>query len=92
MFDPTDVVKFGKKVNYETRDTSQGVMEQHLRQMQDKMQYQKQQHEFKRRQELDYLNQVKELDNLEKARISAGKKALNEDFMYYNDNLQQEKS
>ena len=56
------------------------------------MQYQKQQHEFKRRQELDYLNQVKELDNLEKARISAGKKALNEDFMYYNDNLQQEKS
>ena len=41
QFDPTDVIKFGKRVNYETKTTSQDVMEQHLRQMQDKMQYHK---------------------------------------------------
>ena len=55
------------------------------------MQYQKEQHEFKRRQELDYINQVKELDNLEKARRFEGKKALNEDFMFFNENLKGEK-
>jgi len=29
--DPTDVIKFGRRVNYETKDTSQGVMEEHLK-------------------------------------------------------------
>lgn len=37
MFDPTDVVKFGRRVNYENKDTSQGVMEKHLAQIQEKM-------------------------------------------------------
>ena len=41
QFDPTDLIKFGKRVNYETKTTSQDVMEQHLKQMQDKMQYNK---------------------------------------------------
>ncbi len=33
MIDPTDVIKFGKKVNYENRMTSTQVMEDHLKQM-----------------------------------------------------------
>lgn len=90
LYDPTDVIRFGKRVNYEHKLTSQGVMEEHLKQIQEKMQLNKQQHEFKRRQELEYLNQVKELDALEKARVHAGRKALNEDFMYYNENLKNE--
>lgn len=35
--DPTDVIKFGKKVNYDTRLTNNQVMEEHLRQMREKM-------------------------------------------------------
>lgn len=31
MYDPTDVVKFGKRVNYENKMTSQNVMEDHLK-------------------------------------------------------------
>jgi hypothetical protein len=33
MVDPTDVIKFGKKVNYENKLTNAQVMEEHLRQM-----------------------------------------------------------
>jgi hypothetical protein len=49
LFDPTDVIKFGKRVNYETRMTSDQVMEDHLRQMNENMNIKKQQKEFKRR-------------------------------------------
>ena len=31
LADPTDIVKFGKKVNYENKLTSDAVMEEHLR-------------------------------------------------------------
>jgi hypothetical protein len=37
LMDPTDVIKFGKKVNYDTRLTNNQVMEEHLRQMREKM-------------------------------------------------------
>jgi len=37
LVDPTDIVKFGKKVNYETKLNSEMVMEEHLRQMREKM-------------------------------------------------------
>tara|TARA_B100000780_G_C21040219_1_gene417397 strand:+ start:870 stop:1079 length:210 start_codon:yes stop_codon:yes gene_type:complete len=39
--DPTDVIKFGKKVNYETKTTNDQIMEEHLRQMREKMEYSK---------------------------------------------------
>jgi hypothetical protein len=37
LVDPTDVVKFGKKVNYESKLNSEMVMEEHLKQMREKM-------------------------------------------------------
>jgi len=37
VVDPTDIVKFGKRVNYEQKLTSDAVMEEHLSQMRDKM-------------------------------------------------------
>jgi len=39
--DPTDVIKFGKKVNYEIKTTNDQIMEEHLRQMREKMEYTK---------------------------------------------------
>jgi hypothetical protein len=49
LIDPTDVIKFGKKVNYETRTTNDQVMDEHLRQMRDKMEYTKLNHDLKRK-------------------------------------------
>ena len=37
VVDPTDVVKFGKRVNYESKLTSDVVMDEHLKQMRDKL-------------------------------------------------------
>lgn len=90
MIDPTDVIKFGKKVNYESKTTSNQVMEEHLKQMRDKLNNNRNQHEVKRKQERDFLHQVRELENLERSRKLASVKAINEDFVYYNANLQDE--
>jgi hypothetical protein len=31
LVDPTDIVKFGKKVNYESKMNNEQIMEEHLR-------------------------------------------------------------
>jgi hypothetical protein len=49
QIDPTDVIKFGKKVNYENKATNDQVMEEHLRQMRDKMEYSKLNQDLKRK-------------------------------------------
>jgi len=36
VMDPTDIVKFGKKVNYESKQTNMQVMDDHLRQIRQK--------------------------------------------------------
>lgn len=46
--DPTDVIRFGKRVNYNKRDTVEDVMEEHLRQMRNKMEQQKVTKDMKR--------------------------------------------
>jgi len=48
LVDPTDVVKFGKRVNYESKLTNDIVMEEHLRQMRDKLERQKMSEDVKR--------------------------------------------
>lgn len=37
VVDPTDIVKFGKRVNYESKLTSDVVMEEHLNQMRERL-------------------------------------------------------
>ena len=54
--DPTDAVRFGKKVINTDKHTSEQVMEEHLRQMREKMAKQRQNHEQKRKQEFEFLN------------------------------------
>lgn len=49
MIDPTDVIKFGKKVNYETKTTNDQIMEEHLKQMREKMEYNKLNADLKRK-------------------------------------------
>ena len=68
LMDPTDIIRFGKKVNYESKLTSQQVMEEHLRQMRQRFIENKQNHEMNRKKELEFLSQVKELEELEKMR------------------------
>lgn len=31
MIDPADIIKFGKKVNYEAKLTSEKIMEEHIK-------------------------------------------------------------
>jgi len=49
VVDPTDIVKFGKRVNYENKVTSDAVMDEHLKQMRDKLTQQKSAHQVKRK-------------------------------------------
>ena len=49
VVDPTDIVKFGKRVNYENKVTSDAVMDEHLKQMRDKLSQQKSAHQVKRK-------------------------------------------
>ena len=65
LVDPTDVVKFGKRVNYESRLTNDAVMEEHLRQMRDKMDKAKMSNDLKRKTDLEFLQRIKKLDEME---------------------------
>ena len=90
LVDPTDIVKFGKKVNYESKFNSDMIMEEHLRQMREKMESNKQNSDLKRKQEKEFLAHIKELEELEKQRYKFGKNAINQDFVYYNAKIQNE--
>jgi hypothetical protein len=92
LVDPTDIVKFGKKVNYESKMNNEQIMEEHLRQMRDKMEMSKQTSDIKRKQEKEFLAHIKELEELEKQRQKFGKNAINQDFVYYNAKIQNENS
>jgi hypothetical protein len=65
LADPTDIFKFGKKVNYESKINSEMVMEEHLRQMREKMDMNKNNSDLRRKQEKDFLAHIKELEQLE---------------------------
>ena len=90
LVDPTDIVKFGKKVNYESKLNNEMIMEEHLRQMREKMQTNKVNTEIKMKQEKEFLAHIKELEDLEKQRFKFGKNAINQDFVYYNAKIQNE--
>ena len=68
IIDPTDVIKFGKKVNYESRITNHQVMEEHLLQMRKNLQRNKQLHSIKIKEEMDFVNQMREIEELENLR------------------------
>jgi hypothetical protein len=63
--DPADVVKFGKRVDFQNKLTHEEVMEEHLKQIRQKMEMTKLNGEMKKKQERDFLEQVKRLEELE---------------------------
>jgi hypothetical protein len=90
LVDPTDIVKFGKKVNYESKLNNEMIMEEHLKQMREKMEQTKYNSDLKRKQEKEFLQHIKDLEELEKQRHKFGKNAINQDFVYYNAKIQNE--
>ena len=88
--DPTDVIKFGKKVNYESKETKDMVMEEHLRQMRCKMELAQVCKDRKKKQEKEFLEHIKELEKLDKARYSNGRKMIKNDFLDVNGKIQLE--
>mmetsp|Transcript_6386 Transcript_6386/g.10350 ORF Transcript_6386/g.10350 Transcript_6386/m.10350 type:complete len:91 (+) Transcript_6386:632-904(+) len=59
LIDPTDVVRFGKKVNYESKLSNDEIMQEHLRQMREKMELSKISQDIKRKQEREFLAHIK---------------------------------
>lgn len=47
-------------------------------------------HSAQRKQEKEFLNHIKQLEELEKQRYKFGKDAINQDFIYYNAKIQSE--
>ena len=66
--DPTDIVKFGKKVDYDIKMSSDQMMQEHLRQIREKNDMSKLNQEIKRRQEREYLSNIKQLEEQEAKR------------------------
>ena len=58
--------------------------------MREKMNQNKQNHDIKRKQEKEFLANIKNLEELEKQRHKSGKNAINKDFVYYNAKIQNE--
>lgn len=59
-------------------------MEDHLKQMRSNFNMNKAMHDIQRKQEMDFLNQVKELESLENMRKKASIKAINNEFLNRN--------
>jgi hypothetical protein len=82
--DPTDVIKFGKRVNYENKLTTDQVMEDHLKMMRQNLEYAKITKEMKRKQEREFLSHIANIEDMERQRIDNGRKAINSDFVSAN--------
>lgn len=49
-------------------------------------------HEMKRKQEREFLDQVRKLEEIEQSREKLGKEAINSEFVFYNSKMRQEKA
>ena len=57
--DPSDILKFGKKINYGKKLTNEDVLEAHLQQMREKMDYRKFEKDAKLKEEREALQRIK---------------------------------
>lgn len=60
-----EVIRFGKKVNYELKLTNDEIMQDHLRKMRERLQKSKNETDNKRKQERDFLEQIASIEKLE---------------------------
>ena len=84
-------VRFGKKVNYANKLTKDDVLEAHLQQMRRNEENNRAQKELKRRQEQDFLERIKSLEEMEQTRIRNGLEAMRKDQNAANEIIAQEK-
>lgn len=77
--DPQDFVRFGKKVNYENKLTNDQILEAHLQQMRQNAESNRLKKEIKRKQDQDFLEHIKHLEQLEQVRIKNGLEAMRKD-------------
>lgn len=82
-----EVIRFGKKVNYELKLTNDEIMQDHLKKMRERMSKNKNDHDTKRKQEKEFLDQIASIERLEQQRKLFSKRTLNEDFKSVNDNI-----
>jgi aspartate oxidase len=90
MVDPLDIVKFGKKVSYDTKLNHNEVMEEHLKQMRLNVLSNKNTQSVRLQQEKDFLGQIKQLEGLERERKKHFDEAKQMDFRKSNNTLNEE--
>lgn len=78
--DPTEVVKFGKRVYHGRKLTREEYMEHHLKQMRQKMDAASSYNENQRKEALEFIAHVHDLENQEKRRMEEGRKMISDDF------------
>jgi len=83
-------VRFGKRVSYDSRVTQQEVMEEHLRQMRINLLNNQNHQSLKLKQEKEFLDQIKLLDEIEKSRKKETELAKIQDFKNSNLNINKE--
>ena len=64
--DPTDFVKFGKRMFHGKQLTSTDIMEHHIQQIRANKENEAMLNESLKKQELDYVNQIHSLDQMDK--------------------------
>lgn len=86
--DPTDIVKFGKKVYHgNSKMTNEEMMEFHLKQMRDKKNSVEAYNDQQRKQQLDFLNSMSMKEAFEQQKMQESRKIINDDFMEHNRQL-----
>lgn len=85
-----DFIRFGKKVNYENKVTNDQILEAHLQQMRQNTENTRVKKEIKRKQDRDFLEHIKNLEQLEQARIRNGLEAMRKEQNEANEKMVQD--
>jgi len=84
-------MKFGKKVNYDSKQTSEDLLQTHLQQMRENLMKNKIVKDQQKYEEINFLNKMDTINKLEQQKQMNSKNLLKDNFVLDNDFLRQTK-
>jgi len=84
-------MKFGKKVNYDNKQTSEDLLQTHLQQMRENLMKNKIVKDQQKYEEINFLNKMETINKLEQQKQMNSKNLLKDNFVLDNDFLRQTK-
>ena len=82
-----EVIRFGKKVNYDKAETSNELLKFHLGQMRDKMSRTLNQKHLKRSEERDFLKKMDTMNQMQDFRNEFSKITMKDNMQDFNENM-----